>query len=195
MTDIHEGDVHDAPRAPGIDRRLFLGGLGAAAVMAATGLPVREARAAAPVARSLSFNNLHTGERLKTVFQEHGQFDPVALDEINHLLRDFRTGDVEPIDPRLLVLISDLRHKLGSNAPFQVISGYRSPRTNAMLRANSSGVAKKSFHMRGMAIDCYLPDVDLLTLHKAALKQRGGGVGLYRKSGFVHLDVGRFRTW
>ncbi|PJK28554.1 YcbK family protein [Minwuia thermotolerans] len=195
MNDTHDGDVRDVPRAPAIARRVFLGGLGAAALTAGFGLPSGAALAAQPVARSLSFNNLHTGERLKTVFQEHGQFDPAALGEINHLLRDHRTGDVEDIDPRLLVLLSDLRHKLGSKSPFQVISGYRSPKTNAMLASNSSGVAKKSYHMRGMAIDCYLPDVDLRKLHKAALQQRGGGVGLYARSGFVHLDVGRVRSW
>lgn len=165
--------------------------------MAAT-LPVfgkAEAAAIAPEVRRIALNNLHTGEECRVVLQEAGQLHTEALVEIDNVLRDHRTGEVAPIDRRLLVFLSDLRRKLGSTRPFHVYSGYRSPKTNAMLASNSSGVAKKSFHMRGMAIDCYLPGVQLKDLHKAALSARQGGVGLYAKTGFVHLDVGPVRRW
>lgn len=175
-------------------RRTALLGLGAAA--ASLALPIGGAEAATvPAARKIALKNLHTGEGCKVVFEEAGRFDPRALDEIAHVLRDHRTGEVAPIDPKLMRLLADLRRTLEASQPFHVYSGYRSPKTNAMLANKSSGVAKKSFHMRGMAIDCYLPDVPLKTLHKAALKAKRGGVGLYTGSGFVHLDVGPPRSW
>ncbi len=193
---------HDSvdPRIPQFSRRGIVAGLGVAAAGAAltAGLPMGHALAlgaSVPAVRKLAFTNLHTGEACRVVFQEKGEFDPAALDEINQVLRDHRTGEVASIDPRLLELLADLRRQLGSKNPVHVISGYRSPKTNAMLAANSTGVAKKSFHMRGMAIDCRLPDVPLKALHKAALKARRGGVGLYTRSGFVHLDVGPVRSW
>jgi uncharacterized protein YcbK (DUF882 family) len=120
---------------------------------------------------------------------------PDALAAVNTVLRDFRTGDVYPIAPGLLDLLADVRAATGSKAPFQVVSGYRSPQTNAMLRERSAEVAQHSFHMDGMAIDLYLEDVDLDRLHLAALGLGGGGVGYYPVTGFVHVDVGPVRSW
>ena len=145
--------------------------------------------------RALSFNNLHTGEKLKIDYWAEGRYIPDALADINHLLRDYRNSEVHEIDPKLLDLLNHLHHRLGSNKPFEVISGYRSPRTNAMLHRRSKGVATHSLHMKGMAIDIRLPDRDLTDLHKTALAMRAGGVGMYTKSNFVHVDVGRVRYW
>src|SRR5262245_21445993 len=176
-----------------IDRRSALRfGLGALCIF----LPsVSQAATITGGKRSISLANLHTGENLRSTYWENGQYVPEALAEIDRNLRDFRTGDVHPIDPQLVDLLHDLKLKMRSKAPFEVISGYRSPATNAMLASESRGVARKSFHLRGMAIDIRLPDRDLRQLRKAALHMRRGGVGYYPKPGFVHVDVGPVRTW
>ncbi len=145
--------------------------------------------------RSVALDNLHTGESLRAVYWERGEYIPDVLDVVNKHLRDFRTGEVHPIDPRLLDLLDAVTALTGAGAPFQVISGYRSPATNAMLHERSEGVAKKSFHMSGMAIDIRLPGVDLRHLHAAALSLARGGVGYYPDSNFVHMDVGPVREW
>lgn len=162
-------------------------------------LPARAlASIAAPQApeKALSFYNIHTGESLhKAVYWAEGELVPQTLQEIDYLLRDFRTGEVKPIEPALFDLLFALRRKLGATASFHVISGYRSPATNAMLRATSKGVACHSLHMQGKAIDIRLPGTDLQTLHRAALALRRGGVGYYPRSDFVHVDTGRVRRW
>ncbi|HYC14145.1 MAG TPA: DUF882 domain-containing protein [Stellaceae bacterium] len=145
--------------------------------------------------RRLSFRNLHTGESLDTVYWADGAYVADALKRIDTVLRDFRTGDVHPIDRRLLDLLARLRQKLGTSEPVHVISGYRSPRTNAMLHANSEGVASHSLHMEGMAIDIRVPGRALRDVRAAALDLQGGGVGYYPASDFVHVDVGRVRRW
>lgn len=145
--------------------------------------------------RTLNLYNLHTGEEIETVFWEHDRFVPDALADINYVLRDHRTDEIAPIDRDLLTLLYDLRGKVCTRKPFQVISGYRSPATNAMLRKHSRGVAKHSLHMQGKAIDIRVPGCDLLHLHRAAIELHRGGVGLYRRSNFIHVDVGRVRTW
>jgi len=145
--------------------------------------------------RRLAFYNLHTGEKTDTVYWADGAFQPDGLAEIDRLLRDFRTGDVKEIDHRLLDLLHRLHGVMDSTTPFHVISGYRSPKTNAQLAAAGNGVAKRSMHMRGMAIDIRLPGRDLKDLHRAARSLRAGGVGYYGKSDFVHVDVGRVRYW
>ncbi|HLI13943.1 MAG TPA: DUF882 domain-containing protein [Alphaproteobacteria bacterium] len=174
-------------------RRLFLCA-GAATLASAA---VKPALAAIPRGhfRSVAFDNLHTGERLKVDYWVNGRYVPDALGAVNHLLRDFRTGDVFPIDPQLLDLLDALRRKLGSHAPYQVISGYRSPKTNAMLREFSDGVAANSLHMQGMAIDIRVPDRMLRSVRRAAMSLYRGGVGYYPRSDFVHVDVGRVRHW
>ena len=145
--------------------------------------------------RALTLHNLHTGEKLSTVYWADGAYLPAPLSAIATLCRDFRTGDVKPIDAKLLDLLHALRGKLGTDAPFHVISGYRSPATNAMLSSNSGGVAKKSLHMRGMAIDIRLPGRELSDLRRAARSLQRGGVGYYPRSDFVHVDTGRVRFW
>lgn len=145
--------------------------------------------------RRISFYNLHTGESLDTVYWAEGGYVTEGLGEVDRVLRDFRSGEVQAIDPKLIDLLHRLYERLGASKAFHVISGYRSPTTNAMLRKQSSGVAKRSYHMRGMAIDVSLPGVDLAQLRKAALSLKGGGVGYYPKPDFVHLDTGRIRRW
>ena len=118
-----------------------------------------------------------------------------ALDEINRFLKDFRTGDVTDINPGLLDLLHDVRNELGSEQVYEVISAYRSPRTNEMLRTTTSGVAKKSHHVKGNAIDVRLRGVRTSALRETALSMRRGGVGYYPKSDFVHMDMGPVRQW
>jgi uncharacterized protein YcbK (DUF882 family) len=145
--------------------------------------------------RSLAFDCLHTGEKLAIDYWMNGAYEPDALATINHQLRDFRNNEVHVIEPKLLDLLNVLHRKLESGAPFQVISGYRSPATNAMLHAESHGVAAKSLHMQGMAIDIRLADRALGALHATARELRLGGVGYYPAPDFVHVDVGRVRYW
>ena len=148
-----------------------------------------------PPARTLSLHNLHTGETIRTTFWADGAFQPAALRDIDFVLRDFRTGDVTEIDRELLVVLHDLARLTDTKTPFEVISGYRSPKTNAALANSSTGVAKKSLHMQGMAIDVRLPGLRLRHLRDAAKELKAGGVGYYPKSNFVHLDTGRVRYW
>lgn len=145
--------------------------------------------------RPLAFYNTHTGETLRTDYWAAGKYIPEGLAEINHILRDYRTNEVKAIDPNLLDLLYALQLKLGSRQAFHIISGYRSPATNAFLHANSNGVASHSLHMDGMAADIFLPDQPLHTLRQAALSLQRGGVGYYPESNFVHVDVGRVRQW
>lgn len=146
--------------------------------------------------RSLDFLNTHTGETLLDLEYFTGAgYVPSALEEVNHCLRDWRTDEVHPIDPALLDYLHGLVQATGSRRPFEIISGYRSPATNAMLRSQSSKVSANSLHMQGRAIDIRLPDVPLDRLRRAALSLRKGGVGYYPSSNFVHVDTGRVRTW
>ena len=126
---------------------------------------------------------------------ESPYFQSTAIQDINYLLRDYRTGEVKAIDQRLLDLLYSVNRIMKSSRPFHVISGYRSPTTNAMLAEKSAGVAKHSLHIEGKAIDFYLPDRPLKELHRVALALGGGGVGYYPESEFVHMDVGPVRRW
>lgn len=146
-------------------------------------------------ARFVSFQNTHTGESTKLTYWEQGKYLPDALAEINKVLRDHRTNDVTRMDPKLMDQLFVLRQKLDTNQPFQIISGYRSPRTNAMLRAKGRGVARRSLHTTGQAIDIRVAGRSLSQVRLAALSLSAGGVGYYPKSQFVHLDTGRIRRW
>jgi uncharacterized protein YcbK (DUF882 family) len=117
------------------------------------------------------------------------------VEEINFILRDHRTGDIHSMDEQLVDLLYVLQSQTGSQGAFHIISGYRSPATNSMLNKRSSGVAKRSYHMQGKAIDVCLPGCDLKNLHAAALSLKAGGVGYYPGSGFIHVDVGPVRRW
>lgn len=174
---------------PEINRRSFLK-LGALSLFA---LPRLAAASGTP--RSLSFFNLHTTERLKTVYWADGQYIPESLADINRILRDYRSGDICEMAPRLLDTLCELRKRLDTSEPFEIISGYRSPRTNAMLRSMGHGVAENSLHMKGMAADVRIPGRNLDFLRRTAISLQAGGVGYYPASQFVHVDVGRIRTW
>jgi uncharacterized protein YcbK (DUF882 family) len=175
-----------------IDRRGFVSAV--AAALPALAMP-RLAAASPDVVRRLQFQHTHTGETLAVEYARGGEYLQDALVAVNQLLRDFRTGASYPIDRNLLDLLHGLSGLTGTSRPFQVISGYRSPATNAMLRQKSEGVAGRSLHMQGMAIDIRLGDVPLETLRKAALALGRGGVGFYPASNFVHVDTGRVRHW
>ncbi|HEY4032287.1 MAG TPA: DUF882 domain-containing protein, partial [Caulobacteraceae bacterium] len=136
--------------------------------------------------RRVLLHNLHTGEALDAVYWDQGSYVPDALASVNKVLRDYRTGDVHAMDPRLLDLLHEVHGRVGAGKPFQVISGYRSPHTNAMLHERSGQVAAHSLHMDGLAIDVRMEGVALDHLHKAALDLQAGGVGLYPTSDFVH---------
>ena len=181
-------------KQPSSSRRTFLrmmGGLTAGLAVSSSAL----SKVVAPQEKSMAFYNLHTGESLKTTFYLDGHFLPQGLKEVNHLLRDHRTNEVCEMSPELLTLLSDLKDMLGTSKPFHIISGYRSPATNNMLSQKSGGVAKKSLHMQGKAIDIRIPGIETKYLHQGAQVLKGGGVGLYSRSDFVHLDVGHVRYW
>jgi uncharacterized protein YcbK (DUF882 family) len=151
--------------------------------------------AAALGSRALSFHHTHTGEKLTAEYFFRGSYVPDALAAINHHLRDFRSGEEHLIDPVLLDLLHRLTAATETTKAFAVISGYRSPRTNQILREKSAGVAASSLHMVGKAIDIRLADVPLPALRAAALGLKAGGVGFYPESDFVHVDTGRVRMW
>ena len=179
-------------------RRRFLktAAIGAAGLATTTLMPgFAFAAKALPDTRDLAFRSLHTGEEVAATYLQGGVVQAEGLQRLNHVLRDWRSGEVWEMDRQLLDLLYALRREMDSTAPFELISAYRSPKTNAKLAAKSNGVAKRSFHMRGMAVDIRLPERDLKALHKAALSLQGGGVGLYSKSGFLHVDTGRVRRW
>jgi uncharacterized protein YcbK (DUF882 family) len=145
--------------------------------------------------RKLQFLHTHTGETLDVVYYEAGGYVPGALSEVNRLLRDYRSGAVHRIDPQLLDTLTAISRRTESKAPFEIICGYRSPKTNADMRARSGEVAKKSLHMEGRAVDIRQRGVDLDRLYAAARGLEDGGVGYYPQSRFVHVDVGPVRAW
>jgi uncharacterized protein YcbK (DUF882 family) len=179
-----------------LSRRAFVR-LGTMAVAAAIlPRPVFGSRGNLPIAeKSLAFYNIHTAEKLKTVYWTEGNYLADSLREINYVLRDPRNNEVHDIDTRLLDLLFAIRQEIETNQPFHVISGYRSADTNAFLRAHTKGVAENSLHLVGKAIDIRSPGKDLRSLHKVAMTLKGGGVGYYPKSDFVHIDIGRARYW
>jgi uncharacterized protein YcbK (DUF882 family) len=185
-------EAHETAAVKGLSRRGFLTAV--ASVVPALALP-GVALADPTATRALSFLHTHTGERLTVEYFSGGHYLRDALATVDHLLRDFRTGEVHVIEPDLLDLLHQIAGATGSARPFQVISGYRSPITNAALRRRSEGVAAGSLHMKGQAIDISLPDVPLAKLRDTARALQGGGVGYYPASNFVHVDVGRIRTW
>lgn len=175
-------------------RRTFVRNL---AILAVSGSALKPARlmAATNPERRLNFINTHTREKLDVVYYSHGNYLYDALGEIDQLFRDHRTDEVYPMDQSLLDILHDLSLLTRSRNAFEIISGYRSPASNAMLRRKSHGVARKSYHMVGKAVDIRLPDVNSRTLRNIAVSLKSGGVGYYRKSDFVHVDTGRIRTW
>ncbi|HQQ63383.1 MAG TPA: YcbK family protein [Pseudomonadales bacterium] len=187
QTGMHEQQDH-CPQ-----RRLMLKTMaGGAALMAMPGL----SQANIPRSqRALSFIHTHTGERLSLAYKAGSSYIPQSIAKISYLMRDFYNGQVHQIDTGLLDVLWQLQTNLKSHQPFEIISAYRSPATNNMLRKHSTGVAKDSMHLRGQAIDIRLPGVPLAHVRDAALDLKKGGVGYYPASDFVHVDTGRVRHW
>ena len=176
-----------------LNRRGFLRCLAGAALAGVA--PVTLARQVDRGERIVALHHLHTGESLEAAYWLDGRYRPAVLGQINSLLRDHRTGDVHEMDAALLDQLYLLQRAAKVERPFEIISGYRSPQTNAGLRQASSGVAKRSLHMEGQAMDVRLPGYRLQKLRESALALKAGGVGYYPKSNFVHIDTGRVRYW
>ena len=178
-----------------VDRRRFLSYAGALCGVALLADGRRVFAGEPAPARQLRFVHTHTGETLTAAYFDGNAYDPAVLGAVDHLLRDFRTGDVHPIDPALLDLLHALQSRADYDAPFEIISGYRYPATNAMLHRNSSGVAEHSQHLLGKAIDVRLSRFSTRALSEHARALGAGGVGFYAKSDFVHVDTGPVRSW
>ncbi len=186
------------------NRRNFLG-MGALATFGALVLPAfsNEAMAAAFQAgtasggssRRVSFRNTHTNESFSGVYRIGNKYLPDAFDRINYVMRDHRTGEAFPIDPRVMDIIYSVHQMTGNHTPYDVLSGYRCPQSNAGLRKASGGVAKNSLHMTGQAIDLRMPNYSTSRLRDLAKSLRAGGVGYYSRSNFVHMDSGDVRYW
>jgi uncharacterized protein YcbK (DUF882 family) len=146
-------------------------------------------------AHRVMFRNSHTGESFNGVYRVGDKYLPEAFDQISYVLRDSRNGDMFPIDPRTIDIIYVVQRMLDSSEPYTVLSGYRSPRTNAMLSRVSYGVARHSLHMTGQAIDVRLGSKTAGNIRDCAVDLHAGGVGYYPRSNFVHMDSGSFRTW
>jgi uncharacterized protein YcbK (DUF882 family) len=173
-----------------MNRRYFLG-----AALSAIAAPAFS-KTTADRPRVLAFRHLHTDERIAVVYRIGDRYQRGALEGLNHFLRDFRTGETVSIDPRLLDLLYDIKVQLGDpDARYDILSAYRSPRTNNMLRASSAGVAKHSLHIKGQAIDVRFPDLPTRSIRDSAVSLGRGGVGFYPRSDFVHLDTGKVRSW
>ncbi len=178
------------------DRREFL--KLSAGAFAAAFLPLQTLAATLPeidTARRLSFYNTHTGESLDICYFDGSAYCRDALDQINYILRDHRAREVHPIDVRLLDQLYAIKSKVRPETPFYVISGYRSPETNSMLRQTTTGVARTSFHTKGKAVDIRLPGYSTGHLRDLCIAMKSGGVGFYANSDFVHLDTGPIRCW
>jgi uncharacterized protein YcbK (DUF882 family) len=176
----------------GFSRRAFLTTAVIAVPMLAA--PVA-AFASALEQRCVSFVHTHTGEHLKTTYFRAGQYDPSSIARVNYLLRDFRCGEVASMDVGLLDILYDLQVLADRDSTFEIISGFRSPATNAQLRAKSGGVAEKSLHMQAKALDIRLTGFSTKKLQQLAMSLKRGGVGFYNSSNFVHVDTGRVRYW
>ena len=184
-----------------LTRRGFLGGALKTTAGVAGGL-ILPATVAKPVfaaghsgAHMVSFRNLHTGESFNGVYRVGDKYLPDSFDRINKVLRDFRTGEVFPMDPRIIDLLYAINREVDRNGFFEILSGYRSPKTNKMLQKATTGVAKNSLHMSGQAMDIRYPSFNSYKLRDIAQSMRAGGVGYYKGSNFVHVDTGQIRYW
>lgn len=175
------------------DRRTFLKLGVSAALTTVFAHPVLAAKG--PEHRVLSFYNIHTGETLKTCYRANGKLIQRAVGRISHIMRDHRTGEIKPVDTNLLDLLHRIAITIEPPSPFNIISGYRSPSTNEALRKATAGVARKSLHMEGRAIDIRIPGYQTAGIRQLAANLKSGGVGYYPESDFVHLDTGPFKVW
>lgn len=145
--------------------------------------------------KSLKLYNIHTQESVNVIYWKNGIYLKDSLNKLNSFLRDFRTGGITKIDTKLLDTLFNIHQKSGSTNPINIISGYRSPKTNDFLHKTTNGVAKKSFHTLGQAIDIRIPGIPLKKLRDLAKEEKLGGVGYYPKSDFIHIDSGKVRYW
>lgn len=173
-----------------VSRRHFIGM--SAALLASTSPVLASTKSPA---KTLSLYNTHTGESLETAFEVDGKFVTSSLNDLDNLLRDHRQNELFVMDTNLFLQLHEIQTRLGVNNTIQIISGYRSPATNNKLRKNSNGVAKKSYHMKGRAIDIRITGVNTRLLRDTAIALKAGGVGYYSGSDFVHLDTGPVRNW
>lgn len=177
-----------------LNRRQMLG-FGAAGVLASiVPLGSSEAQASQNTWR-VAFRQAHTGETFNGVYRVGDRYLPEAFERLNYILRDFRTGEVFPMDPRVVDIMALVQKRANQREPIEILSGYRSPKTNAGLRKRTSGVAKNSFHMYGQALDMHIKGYRTSKLRDIARSIRAGGVGYYPKSGFIHVDTGAVRSW
>lgn len=191
-------DIKNLNLSPDLDRRDVLK-VGLAGVLASVVPLLSSQNSYAARGRQpweISFRHGHTGESFSGVYRVGDRYLPEAFERLNYVMRDFRTNEAFPMDPRVVDLLSIVQRRAETNSkPMEVLSGYRSPKTNAMLRRVSTGVAKNSFHMYGQAIDFRLPNHSTRDLRKIAVDLKAGGVGYYPKSDFVHIDTGKVRSW
>ena len=180
----------------GLSRRALLGAFAATAITAAPTYSKAAGflRGGGDIRRIRMYSG-RTGERIDMIYWIDGDYLKDAVKEINHFMRDWRTDQVKPIDLRTIDIMAAAHNLLDVNEPYMLLSGYRSPQTNAMLRARSRGVAKNSLHMKGQAADLRLASRSVHQMAKAAMACRAGGVGRYSRSNFVHLACGEVRSW
>jgi len=179
-----------------IDRRDILK-LGLAGTLASI-IPLSFSSSEAQASRNtwrVAFRHAHTGESFNGVYRVGDKYLPEAFERLNYALRDFRTGEVFPMDPRVIDIMALIQKRAKTRNPIEIFSGYRSPKTNNRLRRNTNGVAKNSFHMYGQALDMHIDNYSTNSLRKIAVGLRAGGVGYYPKSQFVHVDTGSIRSW
>ena len=177
-------------------RRRFVNlSLAGAALMASGVMKILPASARETIGHEISIRNAHTGERFQGVYRIGSYYVPAAFRKINRVLRDHRTGDIHPIDPELIDTLSRVQRDCRCSQAIEVLSGYRSPKTNNMLRRNTRGVARNSYHMKGQAADIRVPGSSTKKVRNTARALRVGGVGYYPRSGFVHVDTGDVRSW
>lgn len=186
---VPEAGPHERPRRELLKHILAIALLPAGMRAAVADAP------SAPTERWIELHNIHTDEVVSTRFEAAQGFLPEALAKLQHLLRDYRNGEERPMDTGLYVQLSDLARAAGVEPRYEVISGYRSPSTNAMLHATGHAVSEHSLHMQGRAIDVRLRGYNLAALRDLALAAGRGGVGYYPRSNFIHIDTGRVRTW
>ena len=180
-----------------LSRRSFLTKTAAAGIAATvpTLLTTGEAYAANHGSWKVNFENAHTGDSYSGIYRNGDQYSPEAFQKLSYVLRDFRTGEIFPMDPHVIDILSMIQNKTRQYGPITILSGYRSPKTNHDLGKRSRGVAKNSFHMYGRAIDLHIDGYSTRGLRNVALGLRAGGVGYYPRSNFVHVDTGDVRTW
>jgi len=178
-----------------VRRKILKMGLAGAAGVMASMANILPAAARETIGYSIAIKNAATGEVFNGVYRVGGYYVPRAFRQINHIMRDHRTGDLHPIDPRLVDILAKMQKRCACSEPLTVLSGYRCPATNAMLRRISKNVAQNSYHMKGQAADIRVPGSTTAQVHEVAISLKSGGVGYYPHHEFVHVDTGDIRYW